>query len=58
VSLSAHLRLDSLEQWPRILEDARRVLDERFDIDHVTLQPELSGDAHGAHAVIQVFRRR
>jgi cobalt-zinc-cadmium efflux system protein len=58
VSLSAHIKVDGLEQWPRILEEARRVLDERFGIQHVTLQPELAGEAHGGQAVIQVFRRR
>jgi cobalt-zinc-cadmium efflux system protein len=58
VALSAHVKLDTLEHWPRILEEARRVLEERFGIHHVTLQPELAADAGPRHAVIQVFRRR
>ncbi|MEW9900061.1 cation diffusion facilitator family transporter [Chitinivorax sp. PXF-14] len=40
VALSAHLTLNSLEQWPRILPQARLMLKQRFAIEHVTLQPE------------------
>jgi cobalt-zinc-cadmium efflux system protein len=58
VSLSAHVKLDALEHWPRILVDARRVLDERFGIHHVTLQPELPADVQQSQSVIRVFRRR
>jgi cobalt-zinc-cadmium efflux system protein len=58
VALSAHVKLETLEHWPRILEEARRVLDERFGIRHVTLQPELAPGRGSSHAVIQVFKRR
>jgi cobalt-zinc-cadmium efflux system protein len=58
VALSAHVKLDALEHWPRILEEARRVLDQRFGIRHVTLQPELATGPTPPHAVIQVFKRR
>lgn len=40
-ALSAHLEIDRLDDWPTILHAARRLLRERFGIEHVTLQPEL-----------------
>lgn len=40
VALSAHLALSSLDQWPRILPQARLMLKQHFAIEHVTLQPE------------------
>lgn len=40
VALSAHLALESLDDWPRILLQARRLLSQRHGIGHVTLQPE------------------
>lgn len=41
IALSAHLELNSFEDWDRILRASRRRLDERHGIRHVTLQPEL-----------------
>jgi cobalt-zinc-cadmium efflux system protein len=38
-ALSAHVAIDSGTRWPAILDEARRMLDSRFHIDHVTLQP-------------------
>jgi cobalt-zinc-cadmium efflux system protein len=43
LALSAHVDVDELRQWPVILEQARRLVQERFSIGHVTLQPEVSG---------------
>ncbi len=40
IALSAHLDLQSLEEWPRILLEARQMLARRHGIGHVTLQPE------------------
>ena len=40
VSLSAHIVVDDLSAWPRVLERLRETLSQRFDIHHVTLQPE------------------
>jgi len=40
VALSAHLELRDLADWPRILANARRDMDARHGIRHVTLQPE------------------
>lgn len=42
-ALSAHVQLDDLQRWPALLESARRMLQARFDVRHVTLQPELTG---------------
>jgi cobalt-zinc-cadmium efflux system protein len=41
-ALSAHLEVVRLDEWLRILEAARTLLHERYEIDHVTLQPELA----------------
>jgi len=43
MALSAHLDVDDLAGWAAILEAARKVLHDRFGIDHVTLQPEERG---------------
>lgn len=40
IALSAHLEIRRLEDWPAILDAARRALDARHGIRHVTLQPE------------------
>lgn len=40
-ALSAHLEIERLEAWPRILASARTLLRDRYGIEHVTLQPEL-----------------
>jgi cobalt-zinc-cadmium efflux system protein len=40
VALTAHLDVTDLAEWPHLLERARRLLHDRFDIEHVTLQPE------------------
>jgi cobalt-zinc-cadmium efflux system protein len=46
VALSAHLIVESLEQWPTVLAAGRHVLAEQ-GITHVTLQPEpLSSPVH------------
>jgi cobalt-zinc-cadmium efflux system protein len=41
IALSAHLEIHALQDWLGILHSARELLQSRFDIDHVTLQPEL-----------------
>lgn len=41
VALSAHLEIPTMQDWPAILHTTRQMLHTRFDIDHVTLQPEL-----------------
>jgi len=44
-ALSAHLAIDDIAHWPRILEELRRTMDEKHGIRHLTLQPEVSLDA-------------
>jgi cobalt-zinc-cadmium efflux system protein len=39
-ALSAHVVIESMGQWERVLPDLQQRLHERFGIDHVTLQPE------------------
>jgi cobalt-zinc-cadmium efflux system protein len=59
VALSAHLDINELSGWPTVLEQARQVLQERYGIDHVTLQPEVAADAGRAgKAVIKIVARR
>ncbi len=43
VALSAHVDLDTLDNWAPLLESARQMLQTRFGIAHVTLQPEPAG---------------
>lgn len=58
VALSAHLTVVSLDAWPRILSDARRIAVERFGIGHVTLQPEIGGAlGAGMPAVVKIVRK-
>jgi len=40
VALSAHILISDMARWERILDTLRRLLHDRYDIDHVTLQPE------------------
>ena len=48
VALSAHLEIRAMQDWPVILNSTRQMLHTRFDIDHVTLQPELPRAPHRA----------
>ena len=41
VALSAHLEVPELSAWPKVLEATQSMLHRQFDIDHVTLQPEV-----------------
>lgn len=41
VALSAHLVLNDLDHWPSCLHLIRKLLHDEFDIEHVTLQPEV-----------------
>lgn len=40
VALSAHVVIDEMSGWPQIMADLNRILHDRFDIEHSTLQPE------------------
>ncbi|HYC48376.1 MAG TPA: cation diffusion facilitator family transporter [Burkholderiales bacterium] len=57
-ALSAHLDLARLEDWPQVLKTAQTLLRERFNVDHVTLQPELaSGPRRPRQATVTVWPR-
>ena len=43
VALSAHLEIEDLQRWPGILTEASAMLQARYGIGHVTLQPEIPG---------------
>lgn len=40
-ALAAHVVISDMAHWPEILDAQLHLLDERFHIEHVTLQPEL-----------------
>lgn len=40
VMLSAHVIVDDINRWERLLTDLHHLLQERFNITHATLQPE------------------
>lgn len=54
-ALSAHLVLDAPESWPAVLHAARRMLHDEYDIDHVTLQPEILLAREGGVRNIPIF---
>ncbi len=54
IALSAHIVLHRLGDWEMLLPQLERLLLERFGIDHVTLQPELTAQ----HVLRQMPYRR
>lgn len=54
-ALSAHLILGAPENWPTVLHAARRLLHDEYDIDHVTLQPEILLARQGDVRDIPIF---
>lgn len=42
-ALQCHVRIESAECWPAILNEIRSGLRKKFGIDHVTVQPEWTG---------------
>jgi cobalt-zinc-cadmium efflux system protein len=59
VALSAHVELDNLENWASLLESARQMLQSRFGIAHVTLQPEPAGGINpGYRARVKIIPQR
>jgi cobalt-zinc-cadmium efflux system protein len=41
VALSAHVVVADLDSWQELLPRLRSQLEERYQIEHVTLQPEI-----------------
>jgi len=59
VALSAHVELDNLDNWAALLESARQMLQTRFGIAHVTLQPEPAGGINpGYRARVKIIPQR
>lgn len=59
VALSAHVGLDNLDNWAPLLESARQMLQTRFGIAHVTLQPEPAGGINpGYRARVKILPHR
>jgi cobalt-zinc-cadmium efflux system protein len=54
IALSAHVVVGGLESWPEILIRLKSLLAQRYDIDHVTLQPEIDGQTSPLAAVRRV----
>ncbi len=52
-SLSAHVLVDDIANWPVVLHRARRLLKEQFSIAHVTLQPEWLRAAPAPHIPVR-----
>ena len=46
ISLSAHIRILHIADWERILSHCQSMLSEKYDIHHVTLQPEIIRSEH------------
>jgi len=58
VALSAHLDVEDMETWPKVLENARGAMRRRFGIEHVTLQPEQMGGVNpGRQARVRIVSR-
>jgi hypothetical protein len=55
VALSAHLEIEDLQRWPGILTEASAMLQARYGIGHVTLQPE--GPGWRGTAVVRLWRK-
>ena len=50
-ALSAHVEIVDLSNWVNVLETARITLRKKFGIEHITLQPELSGGLKQPHKI-------
>lgn len=57
IALSAHIVIGDMEAWPRVMRDVSHLLRERYDIEHVTLQPE-SKDLSEAVVSLPSIRRK
>ena len=54
LALSAHIVVADLNRWGELLASQRQLLHERYDIDHVTLQPEPAPPARAYRATIPI----
>ena len=58
VMLSAHVIIPDMTQWEDTLASLRTLIHDRFDIEHVTLQPELDGHGSVVHVPLVNISRR
>lgn len=58
VMLSAHIIISDMSRWEDTLASLRDLMHVRFDIDHVTLQPELDGHGNVIHVPLEQLSRR
>jgi cobalt-zinc-cadmium efflux system protein len=58
VMLSAHVIISDMTHWEVTLTALRELIHARFDIDHVTLQPELDGHGNVVHVPLGQLSRR
>jgi cobalt-zinc-cadmium efflux system protein len=58
VMLSAHVVISDMTRWEDTLTALRELMHARFDIDHVTLQPELDGHGNVVHVPLGQLSRR
>jgi cobalt-zinc-cadmium efflux system protein len=49
VAMSAHVVVENTDTWPQTLDTMRQVLQEHFNIQHVTLQPEFNHAGSRGH---------
>lgn len=54
--LTAHVELDSLEEWDATLHALRNAILQNHQIDHATLQPELVSTCHMDHSPVKCSR--
>lgn len=47
ISLSAHVEIASIDQWEQVLADIQLMLSNKFQINHITLQPEVHKKGQG-----------
>lgn len=58
LALSAHIVVADFNRWQALLTAQQRLLHERYDIDHVTLQPELAPPTRTYRATIPIHPDR
>ena len=54
IALSAHVVIGRLDSWPETLAGLQALLAQRYDIEHVTLQPEIDGQTRAAASAPRV----
>lgn len=57
-AMSAHVAIDEMWQWPDILAQVRETMEARYDIRHLTLQPETSQEEERLLRQEALCRRR